>query len=38
MAAAEVECVFNGGLFHEKVTCARTRFFWFFFFQKLALF
>ena len=34
MAAAEVECVFNGGLFLEKVTCARKRFF----FQKLALF
>ena len=27
MAAAEVECVFNGALFLEKVTCARKRFF-----------
>ena len=29
MAAAEVECVFNGALFLEKVTCARKRFFFF---------
>ena len=27
MAAAEVECVFNGALFLEEVTCARKRFF-----------
>ena len=27
MAAAEVECVFNGALFLEKVTCARKLFF-----------
>ena len=26
---AEVECVFNGALFLEKVTCARKRFFFF---------
>ena len=34
MAAAEDECVFNGALFLEKVSCARKLFF----FQKLALF
>ena len=27
MAAAEVECVFNGALFLEEVTCARKHFF-----------
>ena len=32
MAAAKVECVFYGALFLEKVTCARKRFFPFFFF------
>ena len=26
MAAVKVECVFNGALFLEKVTCARKRF------------
>ena len=29
MAAAKVECVFNGALFLEKVTCARKRGFFF---------
>ena len=30
MAAAKVECVFNGALFLEKVTCARKRLFFFY--------
>ena len=30
MAAAEVECVFHGAFFLEKVTRARKRFFFFF--------
>ena len=36
MAAAEVECMFHGAFFLEKVTRARKR--GFFFFQKLVLF
>ena len=38
MAAAEVECVFHGAFFLEKVTRARKRFFFVVFFQKLVLF